>query len=146
MEEVLEKRMGVFEDMEDELEMFDEAPTFNELLLCVKEKFDGRFILKGRFDSRKTRAHFVLMPLRNEGHWSCYIRIIAGSNVPMAEVVVEDGYREEDGPLYDCVVGDEKQRGVPVHATPQNMDWDGQLTHEQLESSPMAVDESRRFS
>jgi hypothetical protein len=112
----------------------------------VKEKFDGHFTLKGRFDSGKTRAHFVLMPLCNEGHWSRYIRIIAGSNVPMAKVVVEDGYRKEDGPLYDCVAGDEQQRGVPVHATPRNMDWDGQLTHGQLESSPMAVDESRWFS
>ena len=37
----------MFEDMEEELEMFDEAPTFNELLLRVKEKFDGHFILKG---------------------------------------------------------------------------------------------------
>ena len=41
------KEDGVFEDMEEELEMFDEAPTFNELLLRVKEKFDGHFILKG---------------------------------------------------------------------------------------------------
>ena len=115
----------MFEDMEEELEMFDEAPTFNELLLRVKEKFDGHFILKGRFDSGKTRAHFELMPLRNEGHWSRYIRIIAGSNVSMAEMVVEDAYRKEDGPLYDCIAGNEQQRGVPVHATPRNMDWDG---------------------
>ena len=44
------KEDGVFEDMEEELEMFDEAPTFNELLLRVKEKFDGHFILKGEVE------------------------------------------------------------------------------------------------
>ena len=88
----------------------------------------------------------MLMPLRNEGHWSRYIRIIAGSNVSMAEMVVEDAYRKEDGPLYDCIAGNEQQRGVHVHATPRNMDWDGQLMQVQLESSPMAVDEYRQFS
>ena len=34
------KEDGVFKDMEEELEMFDEAPTFNELLLRVKEKWE----------------------------------------------------------------------------------------------------------
>ena len=38
------------------------------------------------------------------------------------------------------------ERRVHVHATPRNMDWDGQLMQVQLESSPMAVDEYRQFS
>jgi hypothetical protein len=68
--------------------------------------------LKGRFDSGKTRAHFILMPLCNEGHWSRYIRVIEASNVTMAEVVVENGYRKEDvddGPSLDVFGGDEHQ-------------------------------------
>ena len=28
------------------------------------KKFDGEFTLKGRFDSGKSRAHYVLLPLR----------------------------------------------------------------------------------
>ena len=54
----------MFEDMEVESEMFDDPPSFSGLFLCVKEKIDGDFILKGRFDSGKTRAHYILMPLR----------------------------------------------------------------------------------
>jgi len=53
----------VFENMEDEVEIFDMPPSFSDLFLQVK-KFDGEFTLKGRFDSGKSRAHCVLMPLR----------------------------------------------------------------------------------
>ena len=37
---------------------------------CVRlnAKFGGDFIVKGRFDTGKTRAHYVLMPLRNPAH------------------------------------------------------------------------------
>jgi hypothetical protein len=35
----------VFEDMEDEeLEMFDDRPSFSDLFMRAKEKFDGAFI------------------------------------------------------------------------------------------------------
>ena len=83
----------MFEDMEEELKMFDDPPSFSDLVLRVKEKFDGEFTLKGRFDSGKTRAHYVLMSLRDCAHWSRYNRVIYGSNMPMDEVVVENGYR-----------------------------------------------------
>ena len=49
--------------MEDEVEIFDMPPSFSDLFLQVK-KFDGEFTLKGRFDSGKSRAHYVLLPLR----------------------------------------------------------------------------------
>ena len=84
---------GMFEDMEEELEWFDEPPSFSDLCVRLKAKFGGDFTLKERFDSGKTRAHYVLMPLRDHAHWSCYYRVIQGSNVVMAEVVVENGYR-----------------------------------------------------
>ena len=84
---------GMFEDMEEELEWFDEPPSFNDLCVCLNTKFGRDFTLKGRFDTVKTRAHYVLMPLRDPAHWSRYTRVIQGSNVPMAEVVVENGYR-----------------------------------------------------
>ena len=54
----------MFEDMEEELEWFDEPPSFNDLCVCLNAKFGGDFTLKGRFDSGKTRAHYILMPLR----------------------------------------------------------------------------------
>ena len=78
----------MFEDME----WFDEPPCFNDLCVRLNAKFDGDFTLKGRFDSGKTRAQYVLMPLSDRAHWSRYNRMIHGSNVPMAEVVVENGY------------------------------------------------------
>ena len=77
----------MFENMEEELEWFDEPPSFSDLCVRLKRKFDGDFTLKGRFDSGKTRAHYMLMPLRHHAHWSRY------NNVVMAEVVVENGYR-----------------------------------------------------
>ena len=78
--------MVCVEDMEEELEWFDEPPSFSDLCVCLKRKFGGDFTLKGRFDSGKTRAHYVLMPLRDHAHWSRYNRVIQCSNVAMAEV------------------------------------------------------------
>ena len=59
---------AMFEDMEQELEWFDEPPSFNDLCVCLNAKFGDDFTLKGRFDSGKTRAHYVLMPLRDPAH------------------------------------------------------------------------------
>jgi hypothetical protein len=87
------KEDGMFEDMEEELEWFDEPPNFNDLCVRLNVKFGGDFTLKERFDSGKTRPHYVLMPLCNRAHWSCYNRVIQGSNVPMPDMVVENGYR-----------------------------------------------------
>ena len=52
----------MFEDMEEELEWFDEPPSFNDLCVRLNTKFGGDFTLKGRFDTGKTRAHYVPMP------------------------------------------------------------------------------------
>jgi len=83
----------MFEDMKEELEWFDEPPSFNDLCVHLNAKFGSDFTLKGRFDTGKTRAHYILMPLCDPAHWSRYTRVLQGSNVPMAEVVVENGYR-----------------------------------------------------
>ena len=91
--ESVRREDGMFEDMEEELEWFDEPPSFNDLCVHLNAKYGGDFTLKGWFDTEKTRAHYVLMPLRDPAHWSRYNRVIQGSNVPMAEVVVENGYR-----------------------------------------------------
>ena len=71
---------GMFEDMEEELEWFDKPPNFNDLCVRLNAKFGGDFTLKGRFDTGKTRAHYVLMPLCDPAHWSRYTRC---SKVPM---------------------------------------------------------------
>ena len=88
--ESVRREDGMFEDMEEELEWFDEPPSFSDLCVCLKGKFGDDFTLKGRFDSGKTRAHYVLMPFRDHAHWSRYNRVIQGFNVAMAEVVVEN--------------------------------------------------------
>jgi hypothetical protein len=71
-------------------------------------------------------------------------RVIEGSNVTMVEVVVENGYKKEDGPSF--VGGNEHQWAVDVDRTLGNMVLGSKLMHEQLQSSPMAVEECRRFS
>ena len=91
--ESVRREDGMFEDMEEELEWFDEPPSFSNLCGHLNGKFGGDDILKGRFDSGKTKAHYVLIPLRDYAHLSRYNRVIQGSNVAMAEVVVENGYR-----------------------------------------------------
>ena len=48
----------MFEDMEEELEWFDEPPSFNDLCIRLNAKFGGHFTLKGRFDTGKTRAPY----------------------------------------------------------------------------------------
>ena len=102
----------------------------------MNRKFDGDYTLKGRFDSGKTRAHYVLMPLRDHAHWSRYNRVVQGSNVALAEVVVENGYRMHDlqeGSSFD----DDTQQECGVHVEPTmgTMDLDGQLTQEQFHSN-----------
>ena len=72
---------GIFEDMEEELEWFEEPPSFNDLCVRLNIKFGSDFTLNGRFDTGKTRAHYVLMPLRDPAHWSRYTRVLQGSNV-----------------------------------------------------------------
>ena len=56
---------GMFEDMKEELELFDEPTSFNDLCVRLNAKFGGDFTLKRRFDSGKTRAHYILMPFRD---------------------------------------------------------------------------------
>ena len=58
--------------------------------------------------------------------------------MPMAEVVVENGYRMhgvQDGPSIDGFGGNEKELWVQGEATQDNMDLDGQLTQEQFHST-----------
>ena len=129
---------GMFEDMEEELKWFDEPPSFNDLCVHFNAKFGDDFTLNGRFDTGKARAHYVLMPLRDPAHRSRYIRVLQGSNVPMAEVVVENGYMMQGvlaGPSIDGVGGNEQKFGVEGEATQGNMDLDSQLTQEQFHST-----------
>jgi hypothetical protein len=122
---IVRKEDGEFEDMEEELEWFDEPPSFNDLCVHLNVKFSGDFTIKGRFDSGKTQAKYVLMPLRDPANWSRYTRVLAGSNSPIAEVVVENGYRLEDD-HYDDVGGDEE--AIPF--TSSQLYMDGQVTQE----------------
>jgi hypothetical protein len=80
------------------------------------------------------------MPLRDPAHWSRYKRVLEGSNVPMAKVVVENGYMlqdVEDMPFNDGAGCNEEEFGVEGEGTQGNMDLDGQLTQEQFHSAPV---------
>ena len=70
------KKDGMFEYMKEELEWFAKPPSFDDLCVCLNTKFGGDFTVKGRFDSGETRAHYVLMPLRDPAHWSRYNRVL----------------------------------------------------------------------
>jgi hypothetical protein len=81
----------MFEDIDDEVEWFDEPPSFNDLCGCLDGNFGGDFTLKGRFDSGETRAHYVVVPLRNPTDWSRYNGVLQKSNMTIPKVVVEKG-------------------------------------------------------
>jgi hypothetical protein len=51
---IVRKEDCEFEDMEEELEWFDEPPIFNDLCVRLNVKFGSDFTIKGRFDSEKT--------------------------------------------------------------------------------------------
>jgi hypothetical protein len=121
----------MFEDMDDEVEWFDEPPSFNDLCGHLDGKFGGDFTLKGRFDSGKTRAHYVVVPLRNPTDLSRYNGVLQKSNMTMPEVVVENGNRLEDdeyGSYNDGVGYNEQEVGVQGEGTQGDLDLDGNLT------------------
>jgi hypothetical protein len=127
------KQDGMFEDMNEKLEWFDRPSSFNDLYVRLSSKFGGDFTMKGRFDSGKTISHYILMLLRDPGHWSRYNKVVQGSNVPMAEVVVENGYRlqdDEDGSSNDGLGCNEQEFRVEGEETQGDIDLDGQLTQE----------------
>ena len=88
-----------FEDMYEELEWFDSLPSFSALCDHLSLKFGDAFILNGRFDAGNNRAHYVMMDLCNQAEWSRYNRVIQGSKVGMAELVLENVENEE--PFFD---------------------------------------------
>ncbi|KAJ1265893.1 hypothetical protein BS78_08G108400 [Paspalum vaginatum] len=66
--------------MREEVEIFDSPPTFFELT---------EVMLRGRLDSGKSRAHYVLMKISCDSDWATYKEIVKSSNVTCFEVVVE---------------------------------------------------------
>lgn len=114
----------LFSDMEEELEMFDQPPSFSDLMQRLKGKFGVDITLQRRFDVGTSRSRYVMMPLLDSSHWTRYTRVLQGCNSKMAEVVVErlidddEAYSEDHG-------GDEAGVGVDVDATHADMNVDG---------------------
>ena len=128
-EEVLKKKMVCLRIWKKNWNGLMKPPSFDDLCVRLNAKFGGDFTLKGRFDTEKTRAHYVLVPLRDPAHWSRYTRVLQGSNMPMAEVVVENGYMIhglQDRPCFDSDT--QQECGVHVEPTMGTMDFDGRLT------------------
>ncbi|KAJ1259626.1 hypothetical protein BS78_10G169900 [Paspalum vaginatum] len=85
---------GEFENMREELEIFDSLPTFFELVARTQRLLGGlagqtEVMLRGRFDSGKSRAHYVLMKICSAFDWETYKEIVNSSNVTCFEVVAE---------------------------------------------------------
>jgi len=88
-------------------------------------KFGEAFTLKVRFDVGKNRAHYVMMDLCNQTEWSRYNRVIQGSNVSVAELVLENVENEEPSIDDGRAQGD---YGVQVQQTMESMGLDGNWT------------------
>ena len=86
------KENGEFENMIEDVELFDSSPSFNDLVDRVVSKHCcgiDEITLRGRFDCGKARAHYVMLTLESEMHWRKYKDIVARANVVCWEVVVE---------------------------------------------------------
>ena len=86
------KENGEFENMVEDIELFDSPPLLKDLVDRVVSKHScgiDEISLRGRFDCGKARAHYVLMTLESEMHWRKYKDIVARANVICLEVVVE---------------------------------------------------------
>ena len=86
------KENGEFENMIEDVELFDSSPSFKDLVDRVVSKHScgiDEITLRGRFDCGKARAHYVMLTLESEMHWRKYKDIVARANVVCWEVVVE---------------------------------------------------------
>jgi len=85
------KENGEFENMIEDVELFDSPPSFKDLLDCVVSKHCcgvGEISMRGRFDCGKARAHYFLLKLESEMPWKKYKDIVDRANVVCWEVVV----------------------------------------------------------
>ena len=86
------KENGEFENMIEDVELFDSSPSFKDLVDRVVSKHScgiDEITLRGRFDCGMDRAHYVMLTLESEMHWRKYKDIVARANVVCWEVVVE---------------------------------------------------------
>ena len=70
---------GEFENMNEDLKIFDEPISFEHLVNCVTSKYGCRVDkveMRGHFDCGKARPHYVLMKLSLEAHWKQYKEVV----------------------------------------------------------------------
>ena len=82
---------GEFENMLEDVQVFDRPPSFKDLVDVVSKHSwgQGAISFRGRFDCGKAWPHYVLMKLELETHWRQYKDIVDRANVVCLEVVVE---------------------------------------------------------
>ena len=82
---------GEFENMLEDVQVFDRPPSFKDLVDMVSKHNwgQGAISFRVRFDCGKDRPHYVLMKLELETHWRQYKDIVDRANVVCLEVVVE---------------------------------------------------------
>ena len=66
------KENGEFENMIEDVELFDSSPSFKDLVDRVVAKHScgiDEISLRDRFDCGKARAHYVMLILESVMHW-----------------------------------------------------------------------------
>ena len=66
------KENGEFENMIEDVKLFDSSPSFKDLVDRVVAKHScgiDEISLRGRFDCGKVRAHYVMLILESVMHW-----------------------------------------------------------------------------
>lgn len=74
-----------FSKMKEQYARFETPQSFEELVARVRvlmnvDSNEGELSLRGRVDSGKTRAHYMLYPTPNEDEWKFYNLLVKSPN------------------------------------------------------------------
>ncbi|KAF8673682.1 hypothetical protein HU200_048430 [Digitaria exilis] len=110
--------------MRQQISRFHRPPSFDDLVVQVNELFKVEreqwdICLRGRFDAGEKRAHYVLIPIATEDNWMFYKDVVKGSQVNVAEIVVDFCTRGIGG--YEVIQDDDPMEHLTQeHLTPQD--------------------------
>ncbi|RLN03246.1 hypothetical protein C2845_PM13G10090 [Panicum miliaceum] len=100
------KENGEFENLNEDVELFDSPPSLNDVIdrVISKHRCDhGEISLRGRFDCGKARPHYVLMKLEIEMHWRQYKEVVERANVVCWELIMDISCRTRTNDLVERV-------------------------------------------
>ncbi|KAF8686823.1 hypothetical protein HU200_043323 [Digitaria exilis] len=118
------KENGEFARMRQQISRFHRPPSFDNLVVQVNELFKVEreqwdICLRGRFDAGEKRAHYVLILIATEDDWMFYKDVVKGSQVNVAEIVVDFCTRGIGG--HEVIQDDDPTEHLTQeHLTPQD--------------------------